>query len=419
MNIGLINTGNELLLGITTNTHLGWIGQRLIQSGLRIQKQVTLPDGDVLVREVRTMLGENDVLIITGGLGPTSDDVTREYVSEAIGVELIHDEHAERVVRNFFNRMNKEMPEDNLKQAKVICGADVIPNPKGTAPGIYIPPRLTGDTRCAIFIIPGPPSELRPMFNEEVLPQILSLADVDDQLKIHNMKFTGIGESAFHQKIDSELQKIENLEVGYCARPGELDFRLIGQQDDINTAKELALRHFSSHCFTEGNQSLPEVVVGLLKQKGLTLVTAESCTGGRISNAITDVSGASSIFTHGFIVYANEAKQEMLGVDKETLNIHGAVSEEVVCEMAAGALQRAGADVAIAVTGIAGPTGGSEEKPVGTVWIGIALKRGDEYEVKAHHKVYPQGRDIFKQYVTQTSLNLARLAILDLAPHDM
>ena len=226
------------------------------------------------------------------------------------------------------------------------------------------------------------------------------------------LKFTGIGESDFHASLDSQFAKIPNLEIGYCARPGEVDLRLIGSSKSIQQASELAQQTFPQECFSVSDESLEEVVVKRLTQLGYRLALAESCTGGRISSRITDVSGASAVFTHGFVTYANEAKQEMLGVPKELLDTHGAVSQEVAIAMARGARERAEADIAASVTGIAGPTGGSEEKPVGTVWIGISTAEKTE----AIMAFYPRGRETFKQLVSQKALDMIRLALSEKNP---
>jgi len=242
------------------------------------------------------------------------------------------------------------------------------------------------------------------------MSKLLRLAELDQSNTMWNKKYSSIGESAFHQKVDSELADINALEIGYCARPGELDLRLIGSKAAVKAGRQIALKYFSDHCFTEEGETLAEVLVRKLGASNLRITTAESCTGGRISSMITDVSGASQVFTDGYVTYGNDAKIQQLGVSSLSLQEYGAVSKEVACEMALGALAASSADIAISVTGVAGPTGGSEEKPVGTVWIAVATKNG----VTAHHKIYPQGREMFKQFVSQTALNLARLSIATL-----
>ncbi len=406
MRIEILNTGTELLLGSTLNTHGHWIGQQLLKMGLRVQRQTTVPDGQAIHEAIRESLLRCDALIVTGGLGPTSDDVTREAVAEVLDVELIQDEHAARTMREFFEaRGYDHFPEANLKQALVPVGADVLPNPNGTAPGSYVPPRLGKVSACAIFLLPGPPRELHPMFESEVAPRLKALAGIENAGEAIELKFVGIGESSFAEGVDEALQAIEGLEFGYCARLGELDLRLIGGPQAIEAARELVRDPFGKNYVSDDGSDLETVVIRELTERGLTLATAESCTGGLIANRLTNVPGASAVLTHGYVTYANRAKVEMLAVSEETLAQYGAVSEETCREMAAGALAASGADLAISVTGIAGPGGGSEEKPVGTVFLGLAEKGK---EVAVFQKRHPRGRKSFKEQVSQVALDLIR-----------
>ena len=245
---------------------------------------------------------------------------------------------------------------------------------------------------------------MRPMFQDEVAPRLRSLAGANDDHHAQLLRFTGVGESDFHGKLDQALAAIPDLEIGYCARPCEVDLRLIGPMSSIMQASELAVSTFPDECFSHTGESLEQVVVRLLLEQGKKLSIAESCTGGRIANRITDVPGASDVFTHGFVTYSNQAKEQLLGVNKITLSTHGAVSKEVAIAMAEGALARSRADIAVSVTGIAGPTGGSEYKPVGTVWIGLATPS----HRMAIKKIHPQGREHFKQASSQQALDLIR-----------
>lgn len=404
--IEILNTGTELLLGSTLNTHGHWMGQELLKMGLRVQRQTAVPDGVAIHEAIREALERSDALIVTGGLGPTSDDVTREAVGEVLGVEMIQDEHAVRTMKEFFEARGYEhFPEANLKQALVPVGSDVLPNPNGTAPGTYVPPRLGTVSACAIFLLPGPPRELHPMFKDEVAPRLKALAGIEDAGEAVELKFVGIGESSFAEGIDDDLQRIEGLEFGYCARLGELDLRLIGGAEPIQKARELVLGHFGKQYVSDDGANLETVVVREGVERGFTVATAESCTGGLIASRLTDVPGASAVLTHGFVTYSNDAKQQLLGVNAESLAQFGAVSEEVCREMVEGALGASGADFAVAVTGIAGPDGGSDEKPVGTVFIGIA-QAGKETEVL--RQCHPRSRQSFKRQVSQVVLDLLR-----------
>jgi len=413
MRIEIINTGSELLLGSTLNRHGAWLGQRLQELGLRVQRQVTVPDGEPIRDALRQSIAVSDVVIVTGGLGPTSDDVTREACAEAIGVELIEDEHAVRCIEGYFEKLGREMAPSNLKQAQHPVGADVLPNPHGTAPGVYVPARMgSGVTNpCAIFLLPGPPHEMHPMFYAEVAPRLAALVDVAEDYGVSQVKFSGIGESDFQDELDARLRAVGGLEVGYCARPGEMDLRLIGAEEKRRAARDLAVQRYGEYMVSEDGTSVEENVVAGLARRGWKLALAESCTGGRICSRITDVSGASAVFTHGFITYANAAKMQLLGVSEETLTAYGAVSEEVAREMALGALEQANADIALSVTGIAGPTGGSEEKPVGTVWLGLARRTAEGVDVHAEMRLYPQGREVFKQLVSQRALMILKSAV--------
>lgn len=409
MRIELLTTGTELLLGTTQNTHGAWLGQELFKLGLRIQRQVTVPDGPAVEAAMASGVEEGDVLIVTGGLGPTSDDLTRESISAVLGLEMVEDELALRTLLAFFEKRGLVMADTNRKQAMVPVGADVLPNPNGTAPGLYLPPRLSGGRNCAVFLLPGPPSELYPMVQEEVLPRLKALSGLEVIPSMREMRFVGVGESDFHQGVDEQLEAIEGLEVGYCARLGEVDLRLVGGEEVIAMGREIALAHFADKLVSEDGATLEEAVVRILAAQGKTVATAESCTGGLIANRITDVPGSSEVFRFGWVTYANEAKRDLLGVSWEDLEKFGAVSEPVAKQMAEGALREAEADVAVAVTGIAGPGGGSEEKPVGTVFVAVAVKGGETQVVKYFH---PRSRISFKRSVSQSALDLVRKVAL-------
>jgi nicotinamide-nucleotide amidase len=409
VNIEVINTGTELLLGNTLNTHGAWFGRELFQMGLRISRQTTVPDGDAIRQSLLEAIFRADAVIVTGGLGPTSDDITREITAEVLGLDLITDEAALRSLEEFFSSRGKEMVDANLKQALCPVGADILPNANGTAPGIYVPPRLNGQANCAVFLLPGPPRELYPMFHREVAPRLRALAGVEAIHEALVLKFTGIGESDFHHGVDAQLAAVAGLEYGYCAHIGEVDLRLIGDEKALAEGRKITLEQFSSFLISDDGASMEQTVVRLLKQREMTLATAESCTGGLISSRITDVPGASEVFTQGFVTYANEAKISMLKVSAEDLEAHGAVSEVVACQMAAGALHASGASIAVAVTGIAGPDGGTLEKPAGTAWLGIAIRGGETQATKIFH---PRNRKDFKLSVSQSALEAVRRRLI-------
>lgn len=409
MNIEIINTGTELLLGSTLNTHGAWLGQELLPLGIRVERQVTVPDGDGIRSALAESVERADVVIVTGGIGPTSDDITREVTAEVMGLDLIEDEAAVRSIKAFFAERSRVMPESNLKQAQHPCGAEVMTNPHGTAPGVYVPPRLGKTSPCAVFLLPGPPNEMKPMFFGEVLPRLRALSSVEEMSSVKEYRFIGVGESALQDKVDEVLHGIEGLEIGYCAHVGSVDLRLIGSETALTTASELIESFYLTECYSCRGQEMEEVVVELLSAHGQTVSFAESCTGGAMAAKVTDVAGASTVFEAGYVTYSNGAKARMLGVTEETLKRFGAVSEEVAKEMALGALADSGSDYAVAVTGVAGPGGGSEEKPVGTVWLALAARDGS---VKAVKKFHPRGRAVFKQVVVLAALNLLRLELM-------
>ncbi len=405
MHIEIINTGTELLLGNTQNTHGTWLGRELFRLGLRVARQTTIPDGAIIEEALTEAARRSDVVIVTGGLGPTSDDITREATAAVLGAELMEDEAAMRSLEAFFATRKKAMAPANRKQALAPVGSDVLPNGNGTAPGIYVPPRLNPIRPCAIFLLPGPPRELYPMFFAEVEPRLRALAGVSLDRTMLEMKFAGVGESDFHQAIDGQLAEVEGLEYGYCARIGEVDLRLIGAVGVVIRAREVAIQVYATQLVSENGKSLEAVVLQQLREQGLTLATAESCTGGLVASRLTDVPGCSEVFTHGFVTYANRAKVDVLGVDQSVLQKVGAVSEEVARQMAEGALRVSAADVAVAVTGIAGPSGGSAEKPVGTAWLSLARRGQPTIVEKVFHL---RDRNGFKKAVSQSALDLIR-----------
>lgn len=409
MKIEIINTGTELLLGTTLNTHGQWFGQELFKMGLRVQRQSTVPDGDAINEEIIAGIDRADAIIITGGLGPTSDDLTREIVAEVLGLDMITDEHALRTIEYYFAARGYEMAEVNRKQALLPVGAEIMPNPNGTAPGVYVPPRI--GKGCALFLLPGPPRELYPMFENEVKPRLKGLVGGDIPQTHKELKFTGIGESDFHQGVDDQLSKVTGLEYGYCARPGEVDCRLIGTELAVAEGEKILKETFGFYCFSDDGKSMAEVIIDLFEEDGHTIAFAESCTGGYIASRLTDAAGSSAVFDQSVVTYSDSSKTAMLGVPKELIEEHGAVSAEVAVAMAEGALELSNDDYAIAVTGIAGPTGGTEEKPVGTVFIALAQYDYHTYVIRRLHK---RSRTSFKFVVSQDALEMLRRRMLEM-----
>ncbi|MCB1098506.1 MAG: competence/damage-inducible protein A [Verrucomicrobiae bacterium] len=408
LRLELINTGTELLLGKTLNTHLGFIADSLFPLGIRIARQLCVPDGAVIGEALRETFGRADVVLVTGGLGPTSDDITRELVAELLGRPLHRNEAIVAGLQAFFAKRGRPLQPENLRQADVPEGAEVLENPFGTAPGLYVPG--TADTPH-IFLLPGPPRELRPMIPADVLPRLRAILGDSGAVPetMRQVRLFGVGESEVANRLEAGLAALAGLEYGYCARPGEVELRFIGSESALDAAVALAKSTFPVELFAEEDISLSQAVVALLAERNQTLASAESCTGGLIASRITDVSGSSVVFHRGIVSYANEAKVELLGVRAEDLAEFGAVSEPVARQMAEGALWRANADHAVAVTGIAGPTGGSGEKPVGTVFLGLASARGSTV-VEKHF--YPTDRLTFKSMIALRAIDLVRRRLM-------
>ncbi len=421
MNIELINTGSELLLGRVLNTHQHWLGRRLADRGYEVARQVAVPDtGPAIQSAVSEAMTRANLVIATGGLGPTSDDRTRDLIAELLNRSLIRDETIADHIRGFFERRGRTMPESVLVQALVPEGATVFMNQFGTAPGLAVPlPTAPGAPEAGVLILlPGPPRELRPMFADQVLPWLCEsfLPPVD--FACRTLRSTGIGESRVEEALHQDLQPLldSGLELGYCARSGEVDVRLVarGKEADsvVTRAAEQVYQTFGNVIFGEDDDVLEQVIVRELKTRGQTVSMAESCTGGFLAHRMTNVSGSSEVFESGVVTYSNASKVRLLGVEPELLERHGAVSKPVAQAMATGARERAGTDYAVAVTGIAGPTGGTDDKPVGTVFIAVADERG----AAAIRCFNPVEREAFKYMTSQQAFEILRRKILKQRP---
>ncbi len=410
MKVEVINTGTELLLGAVVNSHLAYFGAGLFSAGLRIDRGTTVPDGGA-IRDalVETFERGAEVVLVTGGLGPTSDDVTREIVAQLLSLRLVRDEGVLQGIKDLCASRGFEFQERMGRQAMVPEGAEVLTNRRGTAPGLYVPPVDAPSWRSPhIFLLPGPPRELKPMFEAEVLPRLRELTAGAVVKICRTYRCVGIGESMVEARLGLRLDEMPGLEVGYCARPNEVDLRLIGEVGLLDSVDAEVRRELADFLVTMEAEGLETVVVAELAERGLTVATAESCTGGLLASRLTDVPGASAVFLRGWVTYANEAKVAELGVDGGLIESCGAVSEEVAKAMAAGACERAGTDFALATTGIAGPGGATEGKPVGTVFIALARRDG---EVNGWRESFPTDRATFKALVTQAALNALRRVV--------
>jgi nicotinamide-nucleotide amidase len=417
--IEIINTGTELLLGRVLNTHHQWLCRQLTKLGYEISRQTTVADtGLVIQHTVRESLARADVVIVTGGLGPTSDDLTRDFIARLLGLTLRMDDTVLAAIEGFYKTLDRPMPPTTRVQAMVPEGALVLANDAGTAPGLAIdvaPGRFRSDSHPSLLILlPGPPRELYPMFTGKALPVILKKFPLSAPFHSVTLKTACMGESAIEELIGKSLDGLvaEGLDVGYCARISEVEVRLGAGGPKATALVDRAVgivRGKLPPCiFGTGEDRLEEVVIRLLTERKQTLATAESCTGGLVSHRLTNVPGASAVLMCGLVTYSNESKVRLLGVPSETIEAHGAVSAETARAMAEGARERYGVDYSVAVTGIAGPGGGSVEKPVGTVFIAVSSVKGTTV---LHHR-NRWDRETFKLAASQQTLELLRQTLL-------
>lgn len=401
------------MLGRVLNTHQQWICRQLADRGYVVDRQVAVDDAGPSIRDaLREALGRADLVITTGGLGPTSDDRTRDLIAEELKRPLREDPQVLDHIRRMFALRRRPMPASTRVQALVPEGATVLMNACGTAPGLVLetPPR-PGQARPGLLVmLPGPPRELRPMMIEQALPLIQKHFPLDAPFVCRTLRTTGMGESALEERIAPALRPVleRGVEVGYCARTGEVDVRFVargaGARELVAEAEQITRALLAEFIYGTDDEVLEQVIVRRLTERRQTLALAESCTGGFIANRLTNVPGASAIFLASLVTYSNAAKERFLGVKPQTLAAHGAVSEAVAGEMAEGARRVTGADYALAVTGIAGPSGGSEAKPVGTVFLALASTAG----TVVRRQVNRFEREAFKYVTAQQALDMLR-----------
>ena len=378
----ILCTGEELLLGDIVNTNAAFLSAELTKLGICVKTQSVVGDNpkDLKV-EVACGLGFYDIIIISGGLGPTKDDLTKETVAELFKRKMQLHEPSIEAIKAYFSKTNRVMSKNNEKQAMMPEGAIVFPNNYGTAPALA----LENDIGQIVIMLPGPPSELVPIFFEQVVPYLKrknSMAIVSK-----NIHFFGIGESALAERIDEFLIDTPALSAATYCKEGEVRIRITARASSEEEAEALCSEHaqkimqtdVSSFVYGIDVGTIENAVVMALHEKKLTLSAAESCTGGLIAKRVTDISGCSDVFWGGCVTYTNDIKRKLIGVSEETLEKYGAVSEQTAREMARGVRLATGADIGISATGIAGPTGGTPETPVGTVFIGISTKDGESF----------------------------------------
>ena len=411
MKVEIINTGSELMLGRVLNTHQQWLCRRLADMGLVVTRQVAVADaGSEIQQAVRESLGRADLIITTGGLGPTSDDITRELIAELLGKPLQPDPAVLAHIEAFFAKRNRPRPERTSVETMVPAGATVFLNRFGTAPGLALP---VGAGHQWLIMLPGPPRELRPMFDEYVVP-LVRQEFAGEPFVCRTLRSTGVGESRVQETIEKALESLvaQGLGVGYCARPGAVDIRLTATGPTaaatVAAGGELVEKLMGPHIYGYDDDEMEAIVVRHLAARRQTVALAESCTGGCVSHRLTNIPGASEVVLGGVVSYANQVKRQTLGVKEETLQKHGAVSAATAREMALGARQCLGADYALAITGIAGPGGGTEDKPVGTVFIALATETG----VEVRQFLHPWERQTFKEVTATVALEMLRTRLV-------
>lgn len=411
MVVELVSVGTELLLGNIVNTNTRYLAEKCALLGLSMYHQVVVGDNhDRLAEVVRTALGRSDVVIFTGGLGPTEDDITKEVCAEVMGLPLVEDAHTRQRIEEYFrNNIYKRITDNNWKQALVPLGARVLDNDNGTAPGLI----LEKDGKAAV-LLPGPPNELYPLFEEQVSPYLQNLQP--EVIRSQMVKICGIGESGVEERLLDLIDGQTNPTIATYAKTGEVHVRVTARAGDEQEARKLVkpvvkeIKNRLGDCVytTREEETLEMAVVRLLHKYGLTVATAESCTGGLIAGRLVNVAGVSDVFREGFVTYSNKAKRKYLDVGKGTLKKYGAVSEQTAKEMAIGGAFASDSDLCIAVTGIAGPDGGSEDKPVGLVYIAAYMKDTvtvEEYRFKGN-------RQKIREQTVVRALDLLRRSIL-------
>ena len=409
MRVVLLNTGTELLLGDVQDAHLAFIAREILPLGLRIEERRTIGDTEAIRHTLTGVFPGCEILFVTGGLGPTSDDVTREMVADLLGLELQKSSELLASLRQRLQVRGIKWTSGIARQADVPAGAEVLPNQNGSAPGLYLRANINPQIHSPhLFLLPGPPRELQSMFQAFVIPILRLIVPASVLIERRLYKIADKGESLVEEVIGDRVLAVPGIELGYCARPGEVDVRIVGKAKAIEQADAIIKSTLGRSVFSATDETLEEVVVKLLAQRNQTVAVAESCTGGLLANRITNVPGASAVFPAGYVCYANQAKIDMLDVDPQLIEKHGAVSEQVARALAEHARVCARSDYALATTGVAGPSGGSPEKPVGTVYVALAASG----KTIAKKFFFPTDRETFKQIVTQAALELLRRRLI-------
>ena len=409
MTVEMISVGTEILLGNIVNTNAAYLAEKCALLGLSCYYQSVVGDNEERLEDaIRLGLSRSDILILSGGLGPTKDDLTKEVTAKVFGRELYEDAHTKERIQQYFRQVHSnQVTPNNWKQALVPEGAKVVDNHNGTAP------ILEENGKIAI-LLPGPPNEIKPMFEQDIAPYLNKLQPEGIYSKM--AKICSIGESKAETMISDLMDAQTNPTIAPYAKTGEVHLRVTAKADSEEKAQELMapmmeelFQRFGDKIYTtEEDVTLEEAIVRMLEEDGMTVTTAESCTGGLLAGRITNVPGASNVYKEGYVTYSNDAKERLLRVKRETLMQHGAVSPQTAYEMAEGVALAAGADASLSITGIAGPGGGTEEKPVGLVYIGCYVKG----HVRVEEFYFTGNRDKNREYAVARALTLLREELL-------
>lgn len=412
--VELIAVGTEILLGNIVNTNAAYLSEKCAELGFSCYYQSVVGDNAKRLEEtIRQALSRADIVLLSGGLGPTEDDLTKETAAAVLGKKLVLHEKSREAIRTYFRKKGMEIAENNWKQAMVPEDCIVVDNPNGTAPGI-----IMEDQGRHLILMPGPPGELIPMFEDSISPYLQNLQT--EVIYSKTVKVCGVGESKAEMQIKDLIDQQSNPTIATYAKIGEVHLRVTARAESKEKAKQLVKpmvkelkRRFGDSVYTTKEKvTLEQSVADLLKERGYTITTAESCTGGMLAARLINVPGVSEVYRTGFITYANKAKRKELGVLKETLRLYGAVSRETAMEMVRGAAEHADAEVALATTGIAGPDGGTETKPVGLVYISCYVAG----EVTVREYRFSGNRAKIRESAVAAALTLARECLLRQEP---
>ena len=370
----VVATGAELLQGRTLNRHGYTLGGLLVGVGIPLQRETVVPDDVAQIREaVASALERSELVFVTGGLGPTEDDVTREAVAAVTGRDVVSHAVADAHLQAYFAKINREPTAAQCRQANVLAGAEVFMNPVGIAPGQC----LTLENGRSLWLLPGPPRELNGLIKTAVTPWLAAqVARADLHQRV--FRILGHSESRVQDRLRTEAEIPAGVAVAYCARPGSVELRFHGPEAAVNRLTDWVREQYAGDLLNETGETVEEVIGRMLTERGETLATAESCTAGGIAERVTDVPGSSVYFVGGVVAYANAVKMRDLGVEESLLAAHGAVSEAVAREMAAGVRARMQTTWGLSITGVAGPGGGTPEKPVGLFYVGLAGAAGSQ-----------------------------------------